>query len=657
MSTSETTIKLSFIPIPPEQSIKWTYQESLCHLNQLVDSDNINKAFDINKCYKSPVADKNNSAWFKKAKIIGINPRICKTYWGIVKYAMTFPEDSIHIMPLFESGNDGAIYAQSSWELNEEFLDFDLIKLGYNTAEKQLKLAINVLHSMNKCVGFDVLPHVDNFSELVFLNPSFFEWVKLNESKTQQFFPPQIDYNLLYLEIEQVICDFLRNNGDSENKKLDEKIINNFYKFIKEEDRRQILFGQDIEIRKKRRNQLINAIRQNCFESIPVTEHSPSRPILFDKIKQNGETNYAVFKVENISPFAKILGGLTPYKWYSIDKNGFPEVEKLEQNVWQYFIQKHTEFQKKFNFDFFRADMAHNQISHSHSNEDKNYDYNCEFWAKLKESIKKTTPYFATLAEAFYNNYYIDGFKDMINKDFDVVLGDLNFKKLNEEYLYILDDYINVFPANFRFSPCNTIITNDADRKENNDIFQSDFANEIRMFTALFMNTSSYMGIGFETREQNPIESRQYTSNYTNHQQFEYKWGENKELFTTLSNLRILYDYLKPVIKNEKLIWLKTRTNKTAAWIFVDKNNCPLFLFALNLEINSKKNKVVIDKLIEKICYKHNFKKLIFNELLSNSRDEKPTQEIIINKHMQTLTLKDINLGEFKVFSITNLTE
>ena len=125
--------------------LKLTFEQSVDILKNVIGEDSLNKAFNIDDFVKSPVADFGDTSWCKTLKMVGINPRITKTYWGIVKYALSVAENGIHIMPLFKTG-DGSLYVQNSWELNDEFLDSDLVKLGYDNADKQLKLIVNILH-------------------------------------------------------------------------------------------------------------------------------------------------------------------------------------------------------------------------------------------------------------------------------------------------------------------------------------------------------------------------------------------------------------------------------------------------------------------------------------------------------------------------------
>ena len=138
-----------FYNLKPSDCEKLSFAQSVELLIKSIGEEKFEqaKSFKI----KSPLQNEKTSEWIKKTKIIGINPHIVKTYWGIVKYALSFPEKGIHLMPLFESG-DGSLYVQNSWRLNPDFYDRDLDNLGFDTCEKQLKFVVNILHSMGKYV-------------------------------------------------------------------------------------------------------------------------------------------------------------------------------------------------------------------------------------------------------------------------------------------------------------------------------------------------------------------------------------------------------------------------------------------------------------------------------------------------------------------------
>ena len=193
-----------YIAKTPDECLKLSFRHSLELIKDLIGNEQLEaaKKFQI----PSPFQNEKNTDWAQTVKIIGINPRITKTYWGIVKYAMTFPENGIHLMPLFETG-DGSLYVQNSWELNDEFLDKDLADYGFKSSKEQLKFVVNILHALGKAVGFDALPHVDNFSEIVILNPSCFEWIKLTPDKKSQDFTAETEN--LGKEIETLLINKL----------------------------------------------------------------------------------------------------------------------------------------------------------------------------------------------------------------------------------------------------------------------------------------------------------------------------------------------------------------------------------------------------------------------------------------------------------------
>lgn len=552
----------------PEECLNMSLEDTFEILKSLSSSSLLQRALDITKPYPSCVSAKKDTKWAQTLKIVGINPRIAKTYLGIVKYAISFPERGIHLMPIFESG-DGSIYVQNSWKLSSEFLDEDLLNLGYDTAEKQLKVCINLLHLLGKIVGFDATAHCDNFSKIVILNPKLFEWIKLNEEKTEQLDFSKVDVNILYKEVENSIIDCV--GAESNLFELSEK------------EREKIIFHPSAD-EFEQRMKLRSFIRGRGLEPLPVVEHSPMRPILFDKIARSQNNDWAVFKVRGRAPHSKIFGAITPYKLYKTDTSGYPLKDEIQKESWEYFSQKIYDFQHEFNFDFLRADMAHNQSAHSHQNPHKNILCD-ELWAFVKENIQKDKPYFATIAEAFFNTYYIDGISDMINKKFDIVLGDMNFKPLDKNWLDCIDDFLNPFRNNFPFYPAMCVFSNDGDLSEHNYLFSSNSLNECRFFASLFLNLPSYTGMGFELRDINPSFQHNYSNFYTNPQPVAFEFGKNISFLKSVSKMRNIYKKLENIITNCELKILSSTNNLSLSWIYVNEDK-PLYLFIINL--NSK---------------------------------------------------------------------
>ena len=553
----------------PIDCLNLNFRQSIEILKNKIGIEEFKKAIDINYIYPSKISNFRNTSWTKTIKIVGINPRITKTFWGIVKYAFSLKEDAIHIMPLFETG-DGSLYVQNSWDINEDFLDENLAKLGYSKPSEQLKLIVNILHAMGKIVGFDAMAHCDNFAKIVLLNPKLFEWVKLEENKTSQIPFDKLDYNKIYLDVEKIIIEKL--NLPNTLFSLNEKI------------REELIFPKNIN-EFKRRMELRKAIRSHGIEPIPVVEHAPSRPIIFEKIETYKNEDWAVFKVENKKDCAKIFGAMTPYKLYTTDQKGYPKKNDYCVEAWDYFSDKIKKFQKEYNFDFLRADMAHNQTSHSHIEKDK--DVSCpELWAYVKSNIQEEKPYLATIAETFYSKYYIDGILDMVNKDFDVVIGQMNFQELDKHYLNLIDDYINIFENNFSFHPCVAIFTNDGDLKTRNHFLKSNKINLLRCFISLFLNLPSYMGIGFELRDINPKNENNYSNSYVKKQAVEYSFGKNYNFLKKFNKLRNQYVKMKDIIDNYKLTLINCLNNELSL-CFLYKTKKITYLFLSNLNENN----------------------------------------------------------------------
>lgn len=647
----KTSNKIIYVQMRPDKAINLSFQKSVKLLKSIIGTQKFKEAFDITRKFPSPVHNVSDTEWLKQSKIIGINPRITKTYWGIVKYALTFPENAIHLFPLWEAGVGGGLYAPSCWKLSSEFLDTDLIRIGYDTPDKQLKLVINVLHSMGKTVAFDCLLHCDRFAEQVFLYPRFFEWAKLNNERTSQLFPPTIDYNKLYIEVEELIKHFLKDNGSADlSTEFNDKTFDLFFtEHITEQEKTNILFGKEKEQRLKRRIKLIELVRSKGFETLPVTEHTPSRPVIFDKMECDNTNNWATFKVKNKSNNAVIFGAITPYKLYPIDNQGYPITPDPNFELWDYLACTYKAFQKEFNFDFLRADMAHNQPAHSHNNSIKDLYNKKEIWAHIKDKIQENVLYFGSLAEAFLNiDYYIDGYQDMENKKFDIVLGPLNFLYLNEDYITSLKE-LDKLKNKFSYKTCIASMSNDIDKAENNDLFCSPLANEIRLFTGLFTNAPSYMGIGLETRDYSPTNSNMYSCGYTNYQFNDFCWGNNLELFNNISKLRELFSKIHPCIIEEEMLWLNTNNPSTLAWIFVDKNTKrPSYLFAINLDSDNDCTDIVLEN-IEILIDNEN--KYLLKPILSTVSSINKLKNEYINKI--STKLAGFDLGEARAYEIT----
>ncbi|MBY0405491.1 MAG: hypothetical protein K2X66_16435 [Cyanobacteria bacterium] len=584
-----------FSQIPPEQVIQRSMKHTLDLLKDRIGETLLGKVL-AGETVKSPVAEQVNGHWLKHSKIVGFHPRALGTYGNMIKYALTCPENAFHLMPLFEPGCDNSLYAPRSWHLNPEFLDPELSSLGFKTPEDQLKLVVNVMHALGKSVGMDVVPHMDRFAETVFAQPECFEWIRLNPAKTQVA-ESQDD---LYLKVQEEIQMFLRLN---DSPALSEREIQILFSPTTSEARRlERLFGpkEDPEAREKRRLELMGYLRNLGYETLPVGIYRPYRPVHFVKMEKNAQgESWPVFHIENHGP-SQIFGSLTPFKWYHTQPDGTPNTDSPNLAARKYFLDHVYAFQKQFQFDFMRADMAH--IQHcpdgsparvSQKNRDRGFE-GLSIWAQLKETIQRETPYFASLAEAFLKDprcAFGDQFQNVASDEFDVALGNLHYKPVNEDYIHYVRDFnLSNYHRGHDFKVAQTVMTSDNDTFIH--LFAKSLDKKVRTFLAYFLNQPSYVAMGLETRNDGVTlqDANQLTRGYTEglilKQRGPFQWGKNLEFFKYFTQLRLAFLKHRETIQNASHFWLNPEAGtppQVAAWVY--HQPVPANPFASNLKL------------------------------------------------------------------------
>ncbi len=206
----------------------------------------------------SPVASEADNGWLKSSNLVGINVRTVGSFWNVVKYALTISDaqDAIHLLPIWEPGVVGSLYGMSSWQINDEFYSQELAQAcpELDSVERQLEVAINLLHAMGKAVGMDVIPHTDRFSEIVLASPQYFEWLQRESTEI-------VDHSEnLHERVQDCIMRFLAEEGTPvprEDYPASREAF--FSQGFSEEKRCGVLFGlrQDRAGRAERRNQLV----------------------------------------------------------------------------------------------------------------------------------------------------------------------------------------------------------------------------------------------------------------------------------------------------------------------------------------------------------------------------------------------------------------
>lgn len=502
-----------YYKISPQTALNRNFDTTYRALENIIGKKLVYEIFN-GKEIKGPHAGEANSEWFGQSKIIGINPRAIGSYFDIVKYAMTFPEDSIHIMPLFEQGYQSSLYAPINFQLSEEFMDEKLKKLGFDTPEKQLKLTVNLLHALNKNVGMDFLEHTDRFSEEVFINPDFFSWAKIAPIKERELIYPEINPDKIGDFIKEAVIEFLRINGDDKGEKIPEIILKNLYSF-KEDKIREIIFSNgNLKTRTKRRVALMEHIRSLGYETRPISHYSLKKKVDFKKMMQANGKTWAIFSDNGGGTDEDCqFGNLAGFKLYHLDKNANPDITRPNIEAWEYICKQYANFQSEYGFDFLRADMGYLHYGDSLR----------DIHSLIKEYIKQNgTKHFATMGECFSLLGYGED-EAIRRKNYDSVLGNLHYENVyNPQFCSI----IRAYNFNPNYKVCLTSITADSDQTKYNENYDN-FQNTIRLFLGLFSNQPSYMGMGLETRDTNPTEGKNLTKDFINNWGVKnYEWGK-----------------------------------------------------------------------------------------------------------------------------------
>jgi hypothetical protein len=595
----------SFVPdILPEDMLKLS-PRNVTYILEKRYGHTFWKAMQYGENFPSPTSQNTDSQWIKEANMVGINVRTIGNFWNIVKYAMTLPssQSSIHILPIWECGVVASLYGMASWNINTEFFSHELYVTfpHLDTVEKQLKVVVNILHLMGKTVGMDVIPHTDRYSEVVLANPFLFEWLQRKDLKIT-------NHNAdLHKKIEQKIIEFVHLNGSAAHHQDFipelEKIF--FSPQMPESERIRILFGDkdNLSGRTARRNQLIQMLYEEGYETVPATMGPPYRGIEVDS-DENAKTVdkdgriWRDYKITRPEAFSRVFGPLARYKLHESkdnNKNWELDFDQPRKNVFQYVASKYLEMTRLYGFDFMRGDMTHVQMRPD--GVPKNVDEFYDIHKYIKNFIQKERPWFAYFAESFLAPdgvmAYGSEVEHLLQSDADTTLGDLQSAIVgSDEFLKNLKHYYDVLEKT-TLSPNFTMMTADKDDPRFDSFYVK--ANELRYFTGIFIqNMPSYMGLGFECRDVHlsPAPNENYTKLYVfqidegeKSTKGAYQWGQNKSLFENIVRLRKLSEWLLPKIAGQKIIWIEPiGKGKILSWTF---DQSP-YVFVVNLDVENE---------------------------------------------------------------------
>jgi hypothetical protein len=588
----------------PEISVGLNVFEIFQILQSRFGTDKLGQALNPSYTFPSPLEGKINGDWLKTTNMVGVNIRTIGNFFNLIKYLLTTGNchDSIHILPIWEPGVVSSLYGKISWNINPEFFSEELKNAipNLDTVEKQLKVVTNLIHMMGKSVGLDVIPHTDRFSELVFLHPQMFEWVKRK------------DHHILVVniqnasEVEDIIWEYLVQKGTADGSLISySKTV--FFDFknpiLSEKQRLEVLFGNvaNRENRLHRRLEMMQQLLYHGLETMPVTMAPPYRGLhlvendfIYDKMG-NKWYNYQFDKPEAMS---RVFGPLTRYKFYQAEHNQVLEFGNPNIPAWDYICQKYYECQQAYNFDFMRGDMAHVQPRPGGVPEQIDAFYD-PLKAIKKYIVNRGVKHFGFFAETFIAPPDTMGYGNEIDHleaiEADSTLGDLQATPVGSEvFMTILEEYINIAETR-KFAPNFTMITADKDDPRFDAFYKK--GNHLRYFVGLFLPIlPSYMSLGFECR--NSHLERGLNEEYTKLYVFQinddaetdkvthgpFIWGKNYGLFAEIEKMKRLFETIQKETQFADFKWISkpSKTNFVAEWSIGD------YLFVVNFHANEK---------------------------------------------------------------------
>jgi hypothetical protein len=536
---------------------------------------------ELPRVVRSPRAAERDASWVKRTNMAGVNVRTVGDYAGVVKYALTLPShiDSIHLLPIWEPGVVESLYGIAGWGLNTEFFSDELAEYAPNldTTAKQLRAISNLLHTMGKTLGMDVIPHTDRFSEPALSTPDLFEWMQIRDRQI-------VDHSdAVVRAVEDAIFTWLTERGPaSERDPVPGTAVALFA--LDEATRLRLLFG-DVADRYGRTDRRVDLVRHlKCFglEPVPATMGVPFRGIAIDPdpahtVVDDYGMEWPDFVMSEPQFMSRVFSPLARFKLYERrDDNANWEIDfdRPRRAVWDYVCRHYAEVQHIGNFDFMRGDMSHVQMRPSGVPDvvDGFYD----ILAAVKVHIQRTAeaPWFGYFAETFLPARDVFQYGEELDhleaSLADATLGDLQSTVVgDQEYLRRFRRYLDDL-ATRRTAPAYTVMTADKDDPRFDAFYRA--GNEARLFTALFLpDMPTYTGLGFEIRDVHwePVENERYTKLFVFREEGEsnvypskarfgdaFIWGENDALFERVGAIHLFAEATLPGIAESTTHWL-----------------------------------------------------------------------------------------------------
>ncbi len=546
-----------------------------------------------------------DAGWVRRANLVGINLRTVGGAWGVIPYSLTLPavQGAIHLLPFLEPGVVGSLYGPASWQVDAALFDPAIARVrpALDTAEKQLRAVVNLLHVMGRVVGFDVIPHCDRFAEIVLAQPDHFEWVRRADHRITQ------RGAIVGRDVERLVHAWVAQHGAADRSHVPEE-SDDLFQALDERARLRVLFGapDDPSGRRARRTALVRELHTAGLETLPATMGPPYRGLELDPSAAALSVDamglaWREYRFSRPQAMSRVFGPLTRYALYepASDETWELDFSRPREHVWSYVTGHYADLRDRFGFDFMRGDMAHVQMRATGIPADIDAHY--DILGAVRDEICEVRGVrsFGYLAESFLappgTMAYGDEMDHLEAAGANAALGDLQSVAVGSpEFSARLRRYLD-YQATRTCTPTLTIMTADKDDPRFDSYFLS--GSVARLFIALLVpDLPSYMALGFELRDvrDRPAPSEHYSKHYV----FQvptglaatrgpYVFGSNVDLFATVGRIRGLAEELRDDLATATTIWARppdaTGQDRTLAWV-IDAGHSRRHLCVVNLD-------------------------------------------------------------------------
>ncbi len=524
----------------------------------------------------SPLTDEKNPDWILKSSFCFFNVRATsnsKNSLGnlidAIKILSSLRVDSIHLAPFFESSL-GVIYSVTSFNvIDKEIVNKEYLKMGLSE-EEQLRIFIDFAHLLNMSVGFDLEPHMSQFSRVFIENPNLVRWIKLDEKRdglfdnmSQDEILERVNQVAIHTEVNEIRDSILTKYN---LKKLDDKKTDETVYF-----------------------EIINKLIENGLWTIP--SHTWRGRGLPRFTKYNKEKSYPMFDYtswEGDNHNEHAFGILAPFKFFdNIPINELPDPSKVtpDTDVIDFFNSIFPKLQKKYNFDFIRFDF----VDHM-------------FESIINDRVSKSdrvTPQILkqTISKARRSKKYIGAMAERMGSDlkkykkygFDLILGDDVLSPPSIQYIKNLYkqnkkiESIN-FRAKRRASILFTIDTQDTGNPLINCVpynLYGYMGMAFRFFLSRFSGSGNSFRPKYEAIGNQDSTVGLYDANTL---LTSIEWKNDKNFNDIYHNIEDTFDEFKPVIEEGYLDNFETIKSKICKWEITSKGRKLTILVNPSLE-------------------------------------------------------------------------